>query len=55
VPYIGYANASRIASEALETHSTVRELVIRDGLLSAERLDALLSPQSMLAPQSAAA
>ncbi len=55
VPHIGYANASRIAAEALASNSTVRELVIRDGLLSEARLDALLSPQSMLAPQAVAA
>ncbi|MBC9071920.1 aspartate ammonia-lyase [Thauera sp. CAU 1555] len=51
VPHIGYANASRIAAQALTTQATVRELVIAEGLLSAEQLDRLLSPQAMLAPQ----
>lgn len=51
VPHIGYANATRIAAEALAGNCTVRELVIRDGLLSEAHLDALLSPQRMLAPQ----
>lgn len=54
VPHIGYANSTRIAAQALHSGATVRELVIAEGLLSAERLDALLSPQSMLAPQGAA-
>ena len=50
VPHIGYANASRIAKTALNSGSTVRELVIREGLLDSVQLDQLLSPQSMLAP-----
>ena len=54
VPHIGYANSSRIAAQALHTGSTVRELVIGEGLLDAARLDALLSPQSMLAPRAVA-
>jgi len=54
VPHIGYANATRIASEALSSGATVRELVVRDGLLSEILLEALLSPQSMLAPAAVA-
>lgn len=54
VPRIGYANASRIAAEALHSGATVRELVIRDRLLSEPELDVLLSPRAMLAPQGAA-
>ncbi|MEH6578527.1 MAG: aspartate ammonia-lyase [Amphritea sp.] len=50
VPHIGYANASRIASTALNSDVTVRELVIAEGLLESAQLDQLLSPQSMLAP-----
>ena len=50
VPHIGYANASRIAKTALNTGSTVRELVIDEGLLDSIQLDRLLSPESMLAP-----
>jgi aspartate ammonia-lyase len=51
VPHIGYANASRIAQLALHSGSTVRELVLGEGLLAEEELERLLSPQSMLAPQ----
>ncbi|MEQ7869485.1 aspartate ammonia-lyase [Chromohalobacter salexigens] len=50
VPHIGYANATRIARQALHSGATVRELVIADGLLDPARVDALLSPQAMLAP-----
>lgn len=51
VPRIGYANATRIAALALNSGSTVRELVLDEALLSESELDQLLSPHSMLAPQ----
>ena len=54
VPHIGYGNATRIASTALMSGSTVRELVVAEGLLDNAQLDALLSPSSMLAPRTAA-
>ncbi|MFN3881072.1 MAG: aspartate ammonia-lyase [Nitrincola lacisaponensis] len=50
VPHIGYSQASRIASIALHTGATVRELVLAEALLTEEALDRLLSPQAMLAP-----
>ncbi|WP_417530455.1 aspartate ammonia-lyase [Marinobacter lipolyticus] len=50
VPRIGYANATRIASQALNSGATVRELVLAEALLLPEELDRLLSPHSMLAP-----
>jgi aspartate ammonia-lyase len=50
VPYIGYSNATRIASAALTSGSTVRELVLAEGLLPEAKLDAILSPHAMLAP-----
>ncbi|MBV1787599.1 aspartate ammonia-lyase [Marinobacterium sp. D7] len=50
VPHIGYSNSTRIAAQALNSGSTVRELVLAEGLLTEEQLDRLLSPRSMLAP-----
>ena len=50
VPYIGYENASIIASEALESNKSVYELVLDKGLLAKERLDEILSPERMLSP-----
>nr|WP_111494062.1 aspartate ammonia-lyase [Marinobacter bohaiensis] len=50
VPHIGYANATRIASQALHTGTTVRELVLGEELLDETTLDRLLSPQAMLSP-----
>ncbi|SEG18028.1 aspartate ammonia-lyase [Marinobacterium lutimaris] len=50
VPHIGYSNSTRIATQALTTGSTVRELVLAEGLLDEAELDRLLSPRAMLAP-----
>jgi aspartate ammonia-lyase len=50
VPRIGYANATRIAAEALASGATVGELVAIEGLLTLEELGRLLSPQAMLRP-----
>ncbi len=54
VPHIGYSNSTRIASQALNTGATVRELVLAEGLLPEAQLDAILSPHAMLAPVAAA-
>ena len=50
-PYIGYANATRIAKRALETGRGVVELVLEEKLLSPAMLDELLQPRTMLAPR----
>ncbi len=50
VPRIGYSNATRIASTALNSGATVRQLVLDEGLLDAAELDRLLSPRAMLSP-----
>ncbi|MEH6814332.1 MAG: aspartate ammonia-lyase [Motiliproteus sp.] len=52
VPHIGYENATRIANIALKTNATVKDLVLDEGLLDEALLSELLSPESMLAPQS---
>jgi aspartate ammonia-lyase len=46
-PYIGYAATAEIAKEAVKTGRTIRDLVLERGLLSAERLDEILSVESM--------
>ena len=50
VPHIGYDNASRLAKSALLTNATVKELVLKEGLMAEDRLTAILSPVSMLGP-----
>ncbi len=49
-PHIGYQKATEIAKEALETGAPVRELLIRDKLLTSEELDIILNPISMTRP-----
>jgi aspartate ammonia-lyase len=46
-PFIGYQKAAAIAHEALATKATVRELVLRDGLMGEEELDRLLEPSRL--------
>ena len=50
-PYLGYEASSALAKEALETNRGIYELVIEKNLLSKEKLDQILSPENMLAPQ----
>ena len=51
-PYIGYENASAIAREAQATGASVYELVLSKGLLSRERLDEIMRPESLTRPRS---
>jgi aspartate ammonia-lyase len=46
-PHLGYATATAIAQEALATGKGVAELVLEHGLLTAEQLTELLSPQRL--------
>ncbi|WP_425472877.1 aspartate ammonia-lyase [Streptomyces botrytidirepellens] len=46
-PYIGYSAATSIAKEALATGRGVAELVLEKGLLPAERLAEVLSPEEV--------
>jgi len=46
-PYVGYATASRLAREALETGAMVRDLCLRDKVLTSEQLDEILEPFAM--------
>ena len=49
-PYIGYEKATAIAREALETGETVRDICLRDNVLSAKQLDEILAPYAMTNP-----
>ncbi|HVO42430.1 MAG TPA: aspartate ammonia-lyase [Aggregatilineales bacterium] len=50
-PYIGYENATRIASDALATGESVYDLVLSRGLLSKDELDDILKPENMTQPR----
>ena len=49
-PHIGYKNAAKIAKEAIETGKPVRELILRDKILSEKDLDIILNPIEMTSP-----
>lgn len=49
-PYIGYAAATEVATEAHLTGRGVYELVLEKGLLPKERLDAILQPETLTRP-----
>jgi aspartate ammonia-lyase len=49
-PHVGYETAARIAREANLTGKPVRELILRDKVLTKEQLDAILDPFEMTKP-----
>ena len=50
-PYIGYANATAIAQEALLSGGSVYELVLSKGLLTKTQLDEILKPEVLTQPR----
>ncbi|WP_346355976.1 aspartate ammonia-lyase [Azotosporobacter soli] len=50
LPHIGYEQSSLIAKEALSTGRPVKEIILSKGLLSAEKLEVILSPSEMTKP-----
>ncbi|MDP5240222.1 aspartate ammonia-lyase [Uliginosibacterium sp. 31-16] len=50
-PYIGYANATEVATEAHLTGASVYDIILARGLLSREQLDAILKPEALTSPQ----
>jgi aspartate ammonia-lyase len=49
-PYLGYAATAEIAKTAVATNRSIRQIVLERGLMTAERLDAVLSPAAMTEP-----
>jgi aspartate ammonia-lyase len=49
-PYIGYANATEVAQEALRTGRSVADLVLEKKLLTKEQLDQILRPEALTQP-----
>jgi aspartate ammonia-lyase len=49
-PYVGYTQATAVAQEAMATGQSVYELVLEKGLLSKERLDEILHPETLTSP-----
>ena len=47
---VGYDRAAKLAQKALKEKRTVREIVIAEGVLTAEEADRVLDPSTMLGP-----
>src|SRR5213076_2292731 len=51
-PYIGYANATELAQQALLTDKSVYDLVLEKQLLTREQLDQIRQPEVLTRPRS---
>jgi aspartate ammonia-lyase len=49
-PFIGYANCTEVAKEALATGGSVYQLVLDKKLLTKQQLDKILNPKNMIKP-----
>jgi len=49
-PHIGYEKATEVAGKALEEGVSLKEIVVREGLLSSERVEEILDPSKMTEP-----
>ncbi len=49
-PHIGYDNAAKIAKTAYENGTTLKEEAVNLGLLTAEKFDEAVKPESMIGP-----
>ncbi|MCO4888069.1 aspartate ammonia-lyase [Cupriavidus sp. WGtm5] len=50
-PVIGYKNATSVAAEAHARGTTIREVVLARGLMTAEALDEALRPETLIRPR----
>ena len=50
-PFIGYANATRVAQQAQASGKSVYDVVLEMGLLNKEKLDAVLQPDVLVPPR----
>lgn len=49
-PYIGYDNAAKIAKTAHKNGTTLKEEAVKLGLLTAEKFDEVVRPETMISP-----
>lgn len=49
-PHVGYETAAELAREAYQTKKPIRELILRDNILTKEEVDVILDPMSMTSP-----
>lgn len=51
IPHIGYGPASKLAKEALATNANIADLVVKTGLLTRERVTAMMAPERLTTNQ----
>jgi len=49
-PYIGYLQAAEIYKESIDTKTSIRDLILRKGLMTGEEIDRILSKENLLGP-----
>ncbi|HEU4823236.1 MAG TPA: aspartate ammonia-lyase [Nitrososphaeraceae archaeon] len=47
-PYIGYLQAAEIYKESINTKTSIRDLILRKGLMTGEEIDRILSKENLL-------
>ncbi|MGR3178611.1 MAG: aspartate ammonia-lyase [Candidatus Anammoxibacter sp.] len=50
-PFIGYLKAAEIAKESIKTGESIKDIALKKGVLSKEKLDEILSPMAMTEPR----
>jgi aspartate ammonia-lyase len=50
-PYIGYAASARIAKTALRTGKSIPDLIVEEGMMTADHVAELLMPESLVSPR----
>lgn len=49
-PHVGYKAAADIAKEAIKTGESVKDLILKKGILTEEELNCIMDPESMTEP-----
>ena len=49
-PHVGYQKAAEIAKKAIQSGESVRDLILKEGILKKEELDEILNPAAMTEP-----
>ena len=50
-PFIGYLKAAEIAKESIKTGESIKDIALKKGVLSKEKLDEILAPMAMTEPR----
>ena len=51
VPKIGYDKAANIAKKALKNNTTLKEEIIKSGLMKEKEYDKIVNPKKMVQPE----